>query len=95
MEIDEDGDRSIGSDHNRLLIAFGGNSADTKESKLMGQCNVTQREAQMIAEKLEAEAENKQLETYEELVQWWIHHLEKSKETHTSQGEEKKAMVGR
>ncbi|KAG0424794.1 hypothetical protein HPB47_028015 [Ixodes persulcatus] len=70
--------------------AFGGNSADTKESISMGQCNVTQREAQMISEKLEAEAENKQLETYEDLMQWWIHHLEKAKRPTRHNGRKRK-----
>ncbi|KAG0427352.1 hypothetical protein HPB47_025592 [Ixodes persulcatus] len=90
MKLDEDGDRSLGSDHNWLLIALGRNSADTKESKTMGQCNVTQSEAQMIAEKLEAEAGNKQMETSGDIMQWWIHHPKKVERPTRRKGRKRK-----
>lgn len=69
MDTDEQGNNNLGSDHNQLRIAFGGRSAVKRCSEPTGQHKVTQREAQTITRKLEAEAEDRQIEAYEDLMQ--------------------------
>uniref|UniRef100_A0A6B0V7Z0 Putative tick transposon n=1 Tax=Ixodes ricinus TaxID=34613 RepID=A0A6B0V7Z0_IXORI len=79
MEIDEEGDKSLGSDHNRLLITFGGKPTEKRVSKPMKQHHITQAKAQTMAQKLEEEVETRQVETYGNLTRWWKNHLEKLK----------------
>ncbi|CAN7937353.1 unnamed protein product, partial [Ixodes hexagonus] len=79
MQIDEEGDKSPGSGHNRLLITFGGKPTEKRGSEPMKPHHITQREAQTIAQKLEGESETRQVETYGDLMQWWNDHLEKLK----------------
>ncbi|KAG0416594.1 hypothetical protein HPB47_006279 [Ixodes persulcatus] len=76
MEIDEEGNKSLGSDHNRLLIAFGAKPAEVKRGST-GRHSITQKEDQTTAEKLEAEAENKEIEAWNDIMHWWTHHLGK------------------
>ncbi|KAM7289493.1 hypothetical protein ISCGN_029622 [Ixodes scapularis] len=63
MEIDEEGDKSLGSDHNRLLITFGGKPTEKRVSEPMRPHHITQAEAQTIAHKLEEKVETRQVQT--------------------------------
>lgn len=76
MEIDESGEKSLGSDHNRIKLVFGKAQRREKATKRpTGQQHISAREIETLVERMEEDAVKANIKDYEDFVQWINKHI--------------------